>query len=87
MDQRDGRIGPNSRLGSCDADGVRASEFQHAVQGMNGDVHLGRLTPVRARAQPVTDHALEPADGGLGPARVVYPDAFCQPARPCSAMD
>ena len=38
MDQRDGRIDPNAHLaGSCDADGLRASELQHAVQGTNGD--------------------------------------------------
>jgi len=34
---------------------------------MDGDVHLGRPAPVRARAQPVTDHLLEPADGRLDP--------------------
>jgi len=33
---------------------------------MDGDVHLGRATLVRARAQPVADHLLEPADGRLG---------------------
>ena len=33
---------------------------------MDGDVHLGRATPVRARAQPFTDHLLESADGSLG---------------------
>src|SRR4051812_49601888 len=33
---------------------------------MDGHVHLGPPTLVRARAQPVTDHALDPADGGLG---------------------
>src|SRR4051794_12610076 len=33
---------------------------------------LSRPTLIRTRAQPVPDHALEPADGGLGPgARVV----------------
>src|SRR4051812_21291404 len=53
-------------LGSCDADVVRASQLQHAVQGLNSDVHLRRPTLVRTRAQPVPDHALEPADGGLG---------------------
>src|SRR4051812_46814074 len=31
------------------------------------DVHLSRPTLIRTRAQPVPDHALEPADGGLGP--------------------
>ena len=33
---------------------------------MDGDVHLGCPTLVRARAQPVTDHLFEPADGRLG---------------------
>ncbi len=34
-----------------------------------GETHLARPTLVRARAQPVTDHLLEPAGGrlGLGP--------------------
>ena len=32
---------------------------------MDGDVYLGRPTPVRARAQPVADHLLEPADRRL----------------------
>jgi len=32
---------------------------------MDGDVHLNRSTLVRAGAQPVTDHLLEPADGGF----------------------
>ena len=32
---------------------------------MNGDVHLGCPALVRARAQPVTDYRLEPADGHL----------------------
>src|SRR3954468_4571713 len=40
---------------------------QHAVEGVDGDVHLGRPTLVRMRAQPVADHLLPPADGGLGP--------------------
>src|SRR3954454_17812110 len=42
---------------------------------MDRYVHLGRLTLVRARAQPVADHPFEPADGGLGPgARAVARD-------------
>src|SRR3954469_7684978 len=59
-----------SRLG--DADIVRASEFQHAVEDIDRHVHLSRPTLIGVRAQPVPDHALEPADGGLGPgARIV----------------
>jgi len=51
---------------------IWASKLQHAVEGMDGDVHLGCPTLVRARAQPFTDHLLEPADGRLdsGPLRV-----------------
>ncbi len=32
---------------------------------MDGNIHLGRPTLVRAGAQPVTDHLFEPADGGF----------------------
>src|SRR4051812_3546873 len=39
---------PQPRLGSSNADIVRASELQHAVERMDGDVHLGRPTLVRA---------------------------------------
>src|SRR5215212_1137726 len=58
---------PLPRSGSCDADGLRASQLQHAVQRMNGNVHLGRPTLVRAGAQPIANHLLEPAHGGLDP--------------------
>ena len=43
---------PQSRLGSGDADGDRASKLQHAVERVDGDVHLGRQAPVRAPAHP-----------------------------------
>jgi len=36
------------------------------VEGMDSDAHLGRRTPVGARAQPVANDLLEPADGRLG---------------------
>src|SRR3954471_14172372 len=63
---------PLPRPGSGDADGLRASQLQHAVQDLDRHVHLSRPTLIRTRAQPVPDHALEPADGGLGPgARIV----------------
>src|SRR3954447_22756190 len=72
MDQGCGRNDPYPVLGSCDAGGLRASQLQHAVQDLDRHVHLSRPTLIRTRAQPVPDHALEPADGGLGPgARVV----------------
>src|SRR3954469_20458534 len=67
MDQGCGRNDPDPVLGSCDADGLRASQPQHAVQDLDRHVHLSRPTLIRTRAQPVPDHALEPADGGLGP--------------------
>ena len=54
-----------SRLG--DADIIRASEFQHAVEDMDRHVHLGGPTLIGVRAQPVPDHALVSADRGLGP--------------------
>src|SRR3954451_10398486 len=53
------------RLRSGDADRLRASQLQHAVQNHDGDGHLGRLTLLRARAQPVADHPFEAADRGL----------------------
>src|SRR4051794_33855064 len=65
-DQGCGRNAPYPVLGSCDAGGLRASQLQHAVQDLDRHVHLSRPTLVRTRAQPVPDHALEPADAGLG---------------------
>src|SRR3954463_7169966 len=59
------------RLRSGDADRLRASQLQHAVQDHDGDVHLGRLTLVRARVQPVADHPFEAADRGLGQRTVI----------------
>ena len=50
---------------SSDADGLRASKLEHAVQGMNGDGHFGRTTPIRSRTQRIPDHSFEAADGGL----------------------
>ena len=44
--------------GACDADGLRASELEHAVQGQDSDSHLGGPTRDRARAQRVADHPL-----------------------------
>src|SRR3954464_10119668 len=45
---------------------------------MDGNVHLGRPTLVRAAAQPITDHLFEPADGSFdagsdGEARCLLP--------------
>ena len=65
MDQWEGRTHPYPVPGSCDADGLRASQLQHAVQSMDGNLHLDRSTLVCAAAQPVTDHLFEPAHGGF----------------------
>src|SRR4051812_26122327 len=65
MDQQADAVS-RPRLLSGDADRFRASQLQHAVQDRDSDVHLGGLTPVRVRAQPVADHPLEAADCGLG---------------------
>src|SRR5215207_9938628 len=62
--------------GSGDADVIRASQVQHAVEYVGGHVHLGRPTLIRMRAQPVADHLFPSADGGLGPG------AFRVPGRP-----
>src|SRR4051812_26176109 len=68
-----GAMPPPPVLDSSDADGLRASQLQHAVEHVDRHVHLRRLTLVRVRAQPVPDHALEPADGGLGAGTPVIP--------------
>src|SRR5829696_5012337 len=60
---------PQPRPGSSDADIARASELQHAVERMNGDVHLGRPTLVRGTVQRLGVYAAsahgrpEPGDG------------------------
>src|SRR4051794_41325862 len=58
MDRGCGRTEPEPCSGSGDADILWASEVQHSVQHVGGDRYLGRLTPVRLEAQPVTDDAL-----------------------------
>jgi hypothetical protein len=47
---------------SSDADGLRASELEHAVQGTDSDRSLSRTTPVGPRTQRVTDHSFEATD-------------------------
>src|SRR4051794_6825197 len=79
MDQGCGRNDPDPVLGSCDADGLRASQLQHAVQDRDADVHLGRLTLVRARAQPVADHPFEAADRCLGQRTAVVAGGLLPP--------
>src|SRR5215210_7378535 len=52
---------------SGDADVVRASQVQHAVEHVAGNLHLGCPTLIRMRAQPVADHLFPSANGSLGP--------------------
>src|SRR4051812_22535723 len=65
MDQRGGHIDPNSRRGSCDADGLRASELEHAVQSTNGDRDFCGLTIVCARTERIADHPFVARDRRL----------------------
>ncbi len=44
------RMASYSDLGSCEADVLRASELEHAVQSVGGDGNLGFLAPVGLRA-------------------------------------
>ncbi len=52
---------PQLCLASGNADGDRASQLQYAVEVVDSHMHLGGPALVRARAQPVTDYAIEPA--------------------------
>jgi hypothetical protein len=58
---------------SGDADVFRASQLQHAVEHLDGDLDLGGPALVRMRAQPVPDHPLPPPDSGLGPSSFHVP--------------
>jgi hypothetical protein len=75
MDQLVNALSPPRVCSFGDADGRRASELKHAVQGMNGNGNCGRATPVRPRTQCISDHSFEAADGGLhqSPTRVPGP--------------
>src|SRR4051812_22356233 len=64
------------RLRSGDTDRLRASQLQHAVQDRDADVHLGGLTLVRARAQPVADHPFKPADRCLSQRTAIVAGGF-----------
>src|SRR5215207_1031106 len=66
-------------LHSGDADRLRASQLQHAVQNRDADVHLGGLTLVRARVQPVADHPFEAANRCLGQGTAIVAGG-CLPA-------
>src|SRR3954470_23620832 len=58
MDRRCGRTEPDPCSGLCDADVLRASQLQHAVQHVGRDGHLGRLSPRRLRTKPIANDAL-----------------------------
>src|SRR5271157_2860848 len=47
---------------SSDTNGDRAPEFQHAVQGTDGDSYLGRPAAIRQRAESTADHPLVSTD-------------------------
>src|SRR5205085_8388583 len=70
----------------CDADVARSSQLQHAVQDVDSNCHLCCLTLVGLRAQRVTDDPFQRPTSASTKARQLYPDAFCQPMRPCSAI-
>src|SRR5215217_2267441 len=57
-DRRCGRTEPYPCSGLCDADVLRASQLQHAVQHVGHDGYLARLSPVRLRPQPLANDAL-----------------------------
>src|SRR4051794_14812715 len=59
-------LAPILHAGSRDADGLRAAELEHAVQGMDGHGDLGGLMTVRARAERVSNHPLVAGDRYLG---------------------
>src|SRR4051812_14636819 len=67
---------PPTPSGSGEADVARAPQFLHAVEHVDRDVHLGRPTLIRMRAQPVAEHLLPSTDGGLGPGSFRVPGRF-----------
>src|SRR2546423_3845735 len=70
---------------SYDADVARASQRQHAVEDVDSECHFGCLTLVGLRAQRMTDDRFQRPSASTK-ARQLYPDAFCQLMRPCSAI-
>ena len=59
-------LAPIPHSGSRDADGLRAAELEHPVQGMDGNGDLGGLMTVRARAERVSNHPLVAGDRYFG---------------------
>ena len=85
MDQGCGRTDPYPASGLGCVDVVRASQVQHAIEHVDGNVHLGRPALIRMRAQPVADHLFPPADGGLGPGAFRLPrNAYAAASLPSS---
>ena len=62
---------PQPWSGVGDADWDRTCQPQHAVERVDSDVHLGRPALVRAGAQPVAHHLLQPSMAALARARFV----------------
>jgi hypothetical protein len=56
---------PTRCLCSSDADGLRASEIEHPVQGLNCNGDLSSTTSVGPRTQRIPDHSFQSADGSL----------------------
>jgi hypothetical protein len=74
-----GSVGEQTETTSClcssDADGLRASEIKHPVQGLNCNGDLSSATSVGPRTQRISNHSLGPAYRRLhqGPTRVPGP--------------
>src|SRR3712207_4589765 len=73
MDQVRSCSGPYSRSGSGNAGIARASQLQHAAEGMHSYVNLSRTTFVQTRAYVITDHLLPSSDCRLGLGALVVP--------------
>src|SRR5215213_5883826 len=58
-------------FGLCDADVLRPSEFEHTVQHIGSDGHLGRLPAVSLRPQPISDNPLPSRDVGFDQGTIV----------------
>ena len=83
---------PQPRSGSRDADRDRASELQHAIEGMDSDLQLGCAALVLVRAQPVPvlwsgTHGVRPSRPMMEPIRPsVWRSARRNTARRLSAV-
>ena len=74
------------RLDLYDPDIVRASEFQHPVQGGSSDGDFRGLGLVSTRSKGIADHVFVSTDCGLDLSPKVVATGFCQPIRPRSAI-